>query len=159
MKLVPILLLFRLFFVILGLGCLACNNSATDTKQPEESDKIDTNQVIAYSTQYLFDNNKFPKSFADTPMMVIRSEKIILNKPFIVNGKEISFVNPEALTDSILNNWEKPKPFMEVVEFKIDGDSILVGMEFRTARTRFDLSLKPTEANKFSVRPLSEIQY
>lgn len=158
MKLVNILL-SRSFFAILCLGCLACNNSATDTKQLEANAKIDTNQVVAYATQYLFDNNKFPKSFADTPMMVIRSKKIPLNKSFVVNGKEISYVNPDALTDSILNNWMKPKPFMEVVEFKIEGDSIRVDLEFRTARTRFDLSLKPIGENKFSVRPLGEIQY
>ncbi|MFC6101265.1 hypothetical protein [Olivibacter domesticus] len=158
MKLVPILL-FRLFFVILGLGCLACNNSATDTKQSELNTTIDTSQTIAYATQYLFDNNKFPKEFNDTPMMVMRSEKIKLNKPFTVNGEEISFVNPEALTDSILNNWKNPKPFMEVVAFKIEGDSILVGLKFKTVGKRFDLSLRPTDTNKFSAKPLSEIQY
>jgi len=85
--------------------------------------------------------------------------KIQLNKPFVVNGKEISYVNPDALTDSILNNWMKPKPFMEVVEFKIEGDSIRIDLEFRTARTRFNLSLKPIGENKFSVKPLGEIQY
>jgi hypothetical protein len=158
MKLITILL-SRCFFAILSFGCLACNNSATDRKQLEAHASIDTNRVIAYATQYLFDNNKFPKEFNDTPMMVIRSEKISLSKPFVVNGKEISFVNPDALTDSIMNNWKKPKPFMEVVDFKIDADSILVGLKFKTVGKRFDLSLKPIDANKFSVRPLSEIQY
>jgi len=158
MKLVTILL-SRSFFTILSLGCIACNNSATDTKQSAAHASIDTNQVIAYSTQYLFDNNKFPKEFTDTPMMVIRSEKLTLEKPFVVNGKEISFVNAEALTDSILNNWTKPKPFMEVVDFKIEGDSILVSLKFKTVGKRFDLSLKPSDVNKFSVKELGEIQY
>ncbi|HWV72931.1 MAG TPA: hypothetical protein VN040_14490 [Pseudosphingobacterium sp.] len=158
MKLITILL-SRCFFAILSLGCLACNNSATDKKKSEAYNTIDTSQAIAYATQYLFDNSKFPKGFADTPMMIIRSEKISLSKPFVVNGKEISFVKPEALTDSIMNDWKKPKPFMEVVNFKVEADSIRVGLEFKTAGTRFDLSLKPTDAKKFSVRPLSEIQY
>ena len=158
MKLVTILL-SRSFFAILGLGCLACNNGATDKKKSEAYNTIDTSQAIAYATQYLFDNSKFPKGFADTPMMVIRSEKISLSKPFVVNGKEISFVKPEALTDSIMNDWKKPKPFMEVVNFKMAADSILVDLKFKTARTEFVLSLRPIETNKFSVRPLSEIQY
>jgi len=33
------------------------------------------------------------------------------------------------------------------------------GLKFKTVGKKFDLSLKPTDANKFSVRPLSEIQY
>lgn len=138
MKLIT-LLLSRSFFAILSLACLGCNNGAKDTKKSEAHTVVDTNQVITYSTQYLFDNDKFPKEFTDTPMMVIRSEKVKLNKPFVVNGKEISYVNLAALTDSILNNWMKPKPFMEVVDFKIEGDSLLVGLEFKTVGKRFDL--------------------
>ena len=152
-------LLSRSLFAIHCVADFACNNRATDRKQLEAHTSVDTSHTIAYATQYLFDNNKLPKEFNDTPMMIIRSEKISLSKPFVVNGKEISFVKPEALTDSIMNDWKKPKPFMEIVEFKIDGDSILVGLKFKTVGKRFDLSLKPIDADKFSIKPLSEIQY
>lgn len=134
-----------------------CKNPTSNTFSTPAD--LDSTKVLETTVQYLFDSKQLPKAFADTPLMIIRSKDFTAIKPFKVNGVPVVFLEPSALSDTTLINWQNPKPVVEIRNFNVQNDTVAISLMFNAVNQEYELLAIPENDGSYKIKTQGVREY
>lgn len=143
---------------IMGLFIFSCTNPISNKLSSQSSD-LDSTKVLERAVQHLFDSKQLPKAFADTPLMIIRSKDFTAIKPFKVNGVPVVFLEPSALSDTTLINWQNPKPVVEIRNFNVQNDTVAISLMFNAVNQEYELLAIPENDGSYKIKTQGVREY
>jgi hypothetical protein len=142
------------FFIVLAFVVSCTSNS----KETAIAHKIDTAKAIEEAVIFLFKTERFAPEFYSDTLKIVKSKNVSANTRFMLNGKMSKQVN-ERPRLQVLNDWNHPKLYLEVMELKrINKNTIFLDMFFRTTGNGFNIWIKEKKPNSLSIDSTNNYQ-
>lgn len=133
--------IFYLAILIIS-GCTSYNNPSDSLIH---KNSIDSVKAIEVGIDYLFKHQKFAPDFYVNPLTFIRSKSSTINPIFMVNGQLTRVIETRPV-DSILYDWRKPKPYIEILKLKRTNEGpIELQIFFLTIGSNYILKIEENE--------------
>ena len=134
--------------------------TCTSDRKPDTTNttKIDTAKAIEEAVIFLFKTERFAPEFYSDTLKIVKSKNVSANTRFMLNGKMSKQVN-ERPRLQVLNDWNHPKLYLEVMELKrINKNTIFLDMFFRTTGNGFNIWIKEKKPNSLSIDSINNYQ-